>query len=81
MEVVPVSRQKSVEEIVAKLKSLADPEAVEGMARYGISPKKTFGMSIPNLRKIAKETERDHGLALQLWDTGVREARTLAALF
>lgn len=29
-----MSRQKSVEEIVAKLKSLADPEAVEGMARY-----------------------------------------------
>jgi len=30
------------------------------MTRYGISPEKTYGVSIPNLRKIAKEIGVSH---------------------
>ena len=43
-------------DILARLKALSDPKAVEGMARYGINPENTYGISIPNLRKIARET-------------------------
>ena len=67
------------EEIVKKLKSMANPENVEGMARFGISPENTLGISIPSLRSIAKETGRDHQLAVDLWETGIHEARILAA--
>ena len=42
-------------EILKRLKSLSDPRALEGMAKYGITPQKTYGVSIPNLRKIAKK--------------------------
>ena len=38
--------------ILSKLKSLANPENVAGMARFGINPSKTYGISIPNLRRI-----------------------------
>ena len=65
-------------EIIKQLKSLSNPEAVEGMARFGINPRNTFGVSIPNLRKIAKATGKDHELALQLWDSGIHEARILS---
>jgi 3-methyladenine DNA glycosylase AlkD len=65
---------------IKKLKSLADPEAVMGMARFGINPENTYGVSIPNLRKIAKETGTDHDLAQQLWASGIHEARILACL-
>ena len=65
-------------EIIKQLKSLSNPEAVEGMARFGINPRNTFGVSIPNLRKIAKAAGKDHELALQLWDSGIHEARMLA---
>ncbi len=65
-------------EIIKQLKSLSNPEAVEGMARFGINPRNTFGVSIPNLRKIAKAAGKDHELALQLWDSGIHEARLLA---
>jgi len=41
--------------ILEELKSLSNPRAIEGMAKYGITPEKTYGVSIPNLRKIAKE--------------------------
>lgn len=38
-----------------KLKEFSDSKAIEGMARYGITPEKTYGVCIPNLKKIAKE--------------------------
>jgi len=39
-----------------------------------------LGVSIPNLRKLAKETGKDHNLALELWKTGISEARIVAAI-
>ena len=68
------------ENILKKLKALSNPKAVEGMARFGISPENTYGVSIPNLRKMAKEIGRDHSLAQQLWDSGIHEARILASM-
>ncbi len=66
------------EEIISKLKSLSNPEAVKGMARYGITPKNNLGISIYKLRPIAKEIGKDHELALKLWDSGIHDARLLA---
>ncbi|NIM58603.1 MAG: DNA alkylation repair protein [Candidatus Aminicenantes bacterium] len=68
------------EEIINKLNSLACPEIVNDMARFGISPKNTLGVSITNLKKMAKETGIDHDLALRLWDSKIHEARILASL-
>jgi 3-methyladenine DNA glycosylase AlkD len=68
------------EDILRKLKSLANPEAVAGMARFGINPQNTLGVSVPALRKLAREIGRDHGLAQQLWASGVHEARILASM-
>jgi len=66
------------EEVIEKLKSLYSPENVKGMARYGINPKDNLGISIYKLRAIAKEIGKDHELALQLWDSGIHDARLLA---
>ncbi|NIM04674.1 MAG: hypothetical protein GTO55_01945 [Armatimonadetes bacterium] len=65
-------------QIIRELRSLANPRAVEGMARYGINPKNTLGVSIPTLRKIAKRVGKDHMLAQRLWRSGIHEARILA---
>jgi 3-methyladenine DNA glycosylase AlkD len=67
------------ETVLNRLRSLANPANVAGMARYGINPEGTLGISIPTLRKMAKEIGRDHGLAQELWSSGVHEARILAA--
>jgi 3-methyladenine DNA glycosylase AlkD len=66
--------------ILKELKSLYNLKAVEGMARYGINPDNTYGVSIPNLRKIAREAGKDHELAQQLWSSGIHEARILASM-
>jgi 3-methyladenine DNA glycosylase AlkD len=68
----------SVEEAIARIKSLYSPANVVGMARYGISSHNTYGVSIPTLRKMAKEIGKDHEAALRLWKSGIHEARLLA---
>ncbi len=67
-------------QVLEDLKALSDPKAVAGMARFGINPKNTLGVSIPNIRMIAKKTGRDHLLAERLWSSGVHEARILAGM-
>jgi 3-methyladenine DNA glycosylase AlkD len=50
------------------------------MARFGINPDNTYGVSVPALRRMAKEIGRDHILAQRLWASGIHEARILAGL-
>jgi 3-methyladenine DNA glycosylase AlkD len=71
---------EKVEEVLKKLKKLSNPKNVKGMARFGIKPDKALGISIPNLRKLAKEIGKNHKLALQLWRSEIHEARILAGM-
>jgi 3-methyladenine DNA glycosylase AlkD len=66
------------EEVIQKLQSLANPENAKGMARYGINLKNNLGISIYQLRPLAKEIGRNHTLALKLWDSRIHDARLLA---
>jgi 3-methyladenine DNA glycosylase AlkD len=68
------------EQVRARLDELADPTQLEGQARFGIDVSNSLGISMPALRELARETGRDHGLAQELWSSGIREARILAAL-
>jgi 3-methyladenine DNA glycosylase AlkD len=70
----------AVKAILRALKSLANPANVAGMARYGISSKGTLGVSVPVLRKLAKELGVNHQLAGELWESEIHEARILAGL-
>jgi len=70
----------SVESILAEMRAKRDPKVVEEMRRFGIASEGTLGLSVPYLRRLSKRIGRDHGLANELWETGVHEARILAAL-
>jgi len=70
----------SVEDVLRKLRARARPSQLEGMARYGIAVEKRLGVSIPDLRKIAKEIGQNHRLAVELWQTGIDDARILASM-
>jgi len=65
---------------IQKIESLADPEAVKGMARFGINTGNAYGVSVYLLQKLAKEISKDHALAQQLWASGIHEARILASM-
>ncbi len=68
------------EEILKQLKSLSNPEAVAGMARFGINTERAYGVSLYTLRPMAKEIGKDHNLAQQLWISEIHEARILAGM-
>ncbi len=50
------------------------------MKRFSVDNSKALGVSLPNLRKVAKSIKKDHQLALELWATGIHECRVLASL-
>ena len=66
--------------VLAELHRLANPANVAGMARFGIVGKNLLGISMVQLRALAKQSGRDHALAEALWSSGLFEARILAAL-
>jgi len=67
-------------EILKKLKTLGSVKNIEGMARFGITAKKAFGVCAPDLMAIAKQAGKNHELAQELWRNEVYEARILAGM-
>src|SRR5262249_27243177 len=69
------------DEVIERLKSLANPEAVAGVQHFGITPKaQIYGISVPDIRQLAKQIGKDHALAERIWASGIHEARILATL-
>ncbi len=72
--------EKKLQYIIDKLKEYFSREAVEGMKRYGISPKNNLGVSMKHIKKIASEFRKEHHIALKLWDMRRHEARIMASI-
>ncbi|MBM3149556.1 MAG: DNA alkylation repair protein [Chloroflexi bacterium] len=70
----------TLEEIVSRLHSLANPDNVAGMKRFAVGGKHTLGISVNTLRRLAREIGRNHQTAAGLWATGIHEARILASI-
>jgi 3-methyladenine DNA glycosylase AlkD len=70
----------SVEQVLDELRAKARPEDLAGMAQYGMTTQERLGVRVPEMRKIAKQLGKDHQLALDLWQTGIAEARILASM-
>lgn len=70
----------TAEDVILLIKEKASPVYLAGMARFGIDSSKALGAPLPELRKIAKTIKKDHELALELWSTGMHEARIIASL-
>lgn len=69
----------SAAEVLAHLQALRSEAAIAGMARFGIVTETALGISTPALRRIAKTIRRNHARAKTLFESGIREARLLAA--
>jgi 3-methyladenine DNA glycosylase AlkD len=70
----------TIERVMDELRQRGNLKAVAGMARFGIQTSKALGISIPQLRDIAKRLRTNHELARKLWKTGIHEARILASM-
>lgn len=70
----------NAQDVIRALKSESDSGNLEGMKRFGISTKGALGVTIPKLRRLAKRVGTNHKIALELWDSGIHEAKILAAM-
>lgn len=68
----------SAEEIIDYLRATGSEENVAGMARFAIETGTALGVSNVALRRIARQVNKDHARADELWRSGIREARILA---
>lgn len=75
-----MNNKTSLEKVLKELKSKAQPDQLEGMAKYGMRGEKRLGVAIPELRKMARKIGKNHELALKLWKTRMPEAMILAAM-
>jgi 3-methyladenine DNA glycosylase AlkD len=62
------------------LDELADPSRLEGMARFGIDTSTALGVTVRELRGLARGLGKDHALAAEIWESGIHEARILASI-
>jgi 3-methyladenine DNA glycosylase AlkD len=69
----------SADEIVAHLRTIGTQASRVGMARFGINTASALGIGNSDLRPLARKLKKSHERALQLWDSGIREARLMAA--
>lgn len=68
-----------VAEVLAWLKAHSTKATLEGMARYAIPSHNAYGVAVKDIKALGKKLGRNHELALELWQTGVYEARMLVA--
>lgn len=66
--------------ILSELHALSDPAYRLKMLRFGIDNSKALGVSVPKLRALAKQLSKNQALSLELWETGIHEARILASI-
>lgn len=72
--------EKLFQEILAKVRLRKNGETVAQMKKMGVKYKINWGASIIHLREIAKEYEKNHLLALKLWNKGWRETMIVASM-
>ncbi|MCX5777033.1 MAG: DNA alkylation repair protein [Candidatus Firestonebacteria bacterium] len=70
----------TLKEVVSYFEENRNEGNLQGMVRFGINVSKTYGLSIPQLRALAKIIGTDHKLALALYNTGIHEAKVLASI-
>ena len=69
----------TADEIVNQLKPLGTTPYKSILQKHGI-PEPLLGVKIEELKKFQKRIKKDYQLALELYDTGIYDARYLAGL-
>jgi 3-methyladenine DNA glycosylase AlkD len=75
-----MSADERARDVVRTLDRLGDRSRLEGMARFGIDTTRAVGVTVAELRRLARDLGHDHELAAALWASGVHEGRLLASL-
>ena len=71
----------NAEDALVWLKDHGSPLVLAGMGpKYGIHTRNAFGVSMANMKVLAKQLGKSHELAERLWDSGCYEGRMVASM-
>lgn len=68
------------DDIIKELKKNASPKTIESERRFGNKGENLIGVTVTFLRKFVKKIPKNHKLALELWKSGIYEAKMLATM-
>jgi 3-methyladenine DNA glycosylase AlkD len=71
---------ETVENILAELRSLASEQNRNTLLNHGGPAENLLGVKIGDMKPIQKRIKKNYALSLGLWDSGISDARYLAAL-
>jgi 3-methyladenine DNA glycosylase AlkD len=69
----------TVDSVMDALAAMGTQHDRDNLPRFGIIAANALGVSVANIRKLAKTVGRNHDLAAGLWETGCYEARMMAS--
>ncbi len=75
-----MSLQETITEIINDIKRLSNGELVRFLGQSNILYSIAYGVTIPELRKIAKPHYGNHQLALELYEQDIRECKIIASM-
>lgn len=78
---------RTAKQIITHLRTLKNERNIAGMRRFGIQGENMLGIATPTLRALARGLKKEykdvpkvlHALAAELWQSGIHEAKILAA--
>ena len=68
------------DQIIQEFERLSDVDFAQNMKKFGIRYVKSYGLRLPQIRKVAKQCGKNHDLALKLWNHGYHETYLMATL-
>ncbi|MBP9145165.1 MAG: DNA alkylation repair protein [Thermoanaerobaculia bacterium] len=75
----PAALPPDLPSALAALEARATPATLAGMARYALPSTGALGVAVGDIQRVAKLLGQHHALAAELWQSGIFEARMLAA--
>ena len=70
----------TIDKISSELEKHRDKYFADGLKYFGIENRNSYGVKVPELRKIARKYQNDHYLALELWNSEIHEMKILATI-
>ena len=68
------------DQIIQEFERLSDVDFAENMKKFGIRYVRSYGLRLPQIRKVARQCGKNHDFALKLWNHGYHETYLLATL-
>ena len=68
------------DQIIQEFERLSDVDFAENMKKFGIRYVRSYGLRLPQIRKVARQCGKNHDLALKLWNHGYHETYLMATL-